>query len=689
MATDPICGMYVDEQSAELRLARGNRTYYFCSTHCFQEFAQPERELRRLRHRLAIAWPLSIVVLVLTYGVHPAGWPWIALVLATAVQFYPGWQFYRSTYDALRNRNWNMDVLIAVGTTVAYSYSSAVLVFAGKLSPAYYFDASTLIVTLILSGNYLEHLTRERARGAIRALHDLLPSVALVLRSGGEVEVPVAEVHEGDLLRVRPGGRFPSDGQIVEGRSSVNESLLTGESLPVDKGTGDSVIAGAVNGDGALVVRATKVGEDTVLAQIGQLVTEAETSRVPLQRQADRIAAVFVPVVLALGLIAALSWFFGGVGITIALLVFVSVVITACPCAFGIATPAAIVVGTGRAAEEGILFKGRDSLERASRANLVLSDKTGTLTMGQPRLTDVWARSGYTEESLLSIAAGLESVSEHPFAKAVLAAAMSRHVNPQPARETRTEPGRGVRGMVEGRPAAVLQVRAAQEAGIDLSELSPEIRRLASEGKAVSVVLVGTTPAGLLAFSDTPRPGIDGAVRALAHDGIEVVMVTGDNAAAARKVAETAGIHDVRADVTPEGKLAVLRELQSRGKQVAFVGDGINDAPALAASDLGIAIGAGTEVAKEAGGVILTRSDFRGVALALRLGRRTVQKVRGNLIWAIGYNAILLPIAVGALVPFFGFGVYSILPMTGALAMGLSSTLVVLNSFSLRWVSLQ
>ena len=690
MATDPVCGMFVDERTADLTLARENRTYYFCSGSCLQEFSAPERQLVRLRHRLAVGWPLSVAIVILSYAAPFPAWPGLAWGLAAVVQFYPGWQFYRGTYDAARNRLWNMDVLIAVGTTIAFAYSAAVVILPGRLPPHYYFDASALIVTLILTGNYLEHLTRERARGSLRRLKDQLPTTAQVLRGGRETEVPVAEVQVGERCRVRPGARFPTDGVIVEGRSSANEAALTGESLPVEKRPGDRVLAGAINGEGLLSVEATQVGADTLLAQIGELVTEAETSRVPLQKLADRIASRFAPLVIGLAAAASVGWFLlGGVGFTIALLVFVSVVITACPCAFGIATPAAIVAGTGRAAEDGILFKGRDSLERASRIDVVISDKTGTLTRGTPSLTDLLPLGGKSPEQLLGLAAGLEEGAEHPLARAVRERAVRERVPPRAVRDLTVEPGRGLRGVLDGRPVSILRGSAAQESRLDLGPLTADARRLEAEGKSWSVVLDGTTVEGLLGFSDEVAPGVPEAVSALAHDGISVVMATGDHEAAARRVAAQLGIPEVHAGLTPQGKLALLRELQARGKHVGYVGDGINDAPALAAADLGIAIGAGTDVAKETGGVILVRSDFRGVALALRTGRRTVDKVRGNLTWALGYNAVLLPVAAGALVPLFGLRIYNVLPMVGALAMAFSSTSVVLNSLSLRFVSLQ
>jgi len=686
MATDPVCGMFVDEREAELKLVRDNRSYYFCSTHCLQEFAQPERALRALVRKLVVAWPLSVAVLVLTYVAHPPFDAWAMLILATIVQFYPGSQFYVSSRDALRNRTWNMDILIAVGTSAAYGYSVVVLLAPGRLPPSLYFDASALIVTLILTGNYLEHLTRERARGVLRSLGELLPRSAIVVRDGKERAIPVSDVQVGDLCRVLPGGRFPTDGVVQEGRSSTVEAILTGESLPVEKSPGSQVIAGSTNGEGMLTVLATKVGEDTLVAQIGQLVTEAETSRVPLQQLADRIAAVFVPVVFVLASAAAIGWFVLGAGFTIALLVFVSVAITACPCAFGIATPAAIVVGTGRAAEEGVLFKGRESLERASEVDTVLTDKTGTLTLGRPALTDIIPAVGIQREQLLAVAVGLERGSDHPLAKAVVAAAATLDGPAKEATEIRVDPGRGVRGSLDGEAVAVLNARAASEDGAEVGDLRVDAERLVREGKAWSVVLRGNQVIGLLGFSDEMAPGVPAAVRALEEDGVRVVMVTGDHEVAAQAVARSAGIREVHAGADPRAKFELIRGLQREGRKVAYVGDGINDAPALAAADLGIAIGAGTEVAREAGGVILIRPDFEGVAVALRLGRRTVRKVRGNLTWAVGYNSVLLPVAMGALVPLFGLGVYSVLPITGAFAMGISSTTVVLNSLSLRWV---
>ena len=683
MATDPVCGMFVDDRTAELRLIRENRTYLFCSQTCLEAFAAPGRHLAALKRRLAVAWPAAVIVLFLTYGPHIWGANDISLGLATVVQFYSGLPFYRGTLDALRSRIGNMDVLIATGTSAAYAYSAAVLLLPGRLPSGLYFDASTFIITLILTGNYLEHLTRDRARGTLQRLQEQLPAAARVVRDGVETTIPVGEVRTGDTVRVAAGGRFPVDGEVLSGRSTVVEALLTGESLPRSKRTGDPVVAGTVNGEGALEIRAGRVGSDTLLAQIGQLVSEAETSRVPLQRTADRVASGFVPAVLAFGFLAATGWGLGGAGFTHALLVFVTVVITACPCAFGIATPAAIVVGTGRAAEEGIVFKGRDSIEKASRVDIVLTDKTGTLTEGTPRLIAAVPAPPHTESELLELASGVELGSAHPLAKAVREAAVLRGITPKVFAELTVVPGRGVQGRDQEGLVSIESLEGPTPESLGVS-LSSVVRGLVERGATVSVCWREDEPIGILGFEDTVAPGGAEAVESLRRQGIRVVMVTGDGETAARSVARATGIEEVHSGLDPAGKLALLRKYRNDGYVVAFVGDGMNDAPALTAADVGVAIGAGSDVAREAGGVVLVSSQFSGVGEALRISRRTVRKVRQNIFWALGYNAVLLPVAAGALVPAFGFAVYAVLPILGALAMGLSSTTVVLNSLSLR-----
>jgi len=688
MATDPVCGMYVNERASALSLVRDNRTYYFCSQHCLAEFSAPEAGLARLRRRLLVAWPLAILVVVLTYVWHPIDWMWAALAAATVVQVYCADPFYRGAWDAIRSRSGNMDLLIASGTSAAYAYSAIALLLPGRLPPAYYFDASALIVALILTGNYLEHLTRHRAGGALRRLREELPTTAKVLRDGQESSVPIVEVHVGDLVRVRPGERLPVDGIVRRGRSSVIEALVTGESLPQEKTPGSRVIGGTINGDGVLDFEATRVGADTTLEQLGSLLSEAELSRVPLQQTADRIASGFVPFVLVFAVVAALGWgiwtHFSDAPLVV--LAFVSVVITACPCAFGIATPAALLVGTGRAAEEGIWFKDREAIERGSKVTLVLTDKTGTLTLGRPALVETWGPASSGLDDALRLAAAVEQGSEHPLARAVVDAAASRGLTVPSADAVRAIPGEGVEGVVQGQ---LVTVGWSEAATSNLGpEWGPELRRLRAAGRTFSLVRVAGQPRALLGFEDPISPGASEGVASLAADGIQVVMVTGDRPEAAIRVAREVGITKVFPSVNPAGKIEILRRFQAGGQAAAFVGDGLNDAPVLAAADLGIAMGTGTDVAREAGGIVLTRTDFRAVALALRLCRKTVHRVGQNLTWAIGYNLILLPIAAGALVPVFGFRVYDVLPILGAAAMGLSSTTVLLNSLSLRWVSL-
>ena len=690
MPTDPVCGMFVEPGPEALQLPRDGRTYYFCSQTCLRTFAEPERERVRLLLRLAVAWPLSSIIVVLTYGLSFPDGVYVVAALGAVVQFYPGSVFYQGTYDALRHRTANMDVLIAVGTSVAFFYSLAGVVLPGRQASATYFDASALIISLILTGNYLEHATRVRAGSALRRLDELLPERVEVIRGGATESIRLAEVREGDRMRVLPGGRFAADGVIRSGRTTADESLLTGEPLPVAKAPGDAVIAGAINGDGAVEVEATGVGADTFVAQVGRLLTDAELSRVPLQRTADRIAAAFVPVVLGLAVGSSLAWFvFGGAGPTVAMLVFVTVAITACPCAFGIATPAAILVGTGRAAESGVLFRGTDAVERTARVDVVLTDKTGTLTRGSPVLTDIRPRAGTSGDLALSLAAAVESGAAHPYGRAVLDAAAQRGLAVHRATNVTVDPGRGVQGSVEG--SSVEVVRPDDELAPDssLGPLAEDLRALSVAGNSVAVVRQDAAPVAVLAFRDPVAEGVREALGTLAAERVRVVMATGDQAAAAQSVARELGIPEVHAGLTPAQKIDLVRRFQSEGHVVAFIGDGINDAPALAAADVGMAIGTGAAVAREAGQVLLVRSDFRGVALALRVARRTVSKVRGNLAWAVGYNAVLLPIAMGALVPVLGLAAYHDLPVAGAVAMGISSTTVVLNSLSLRWVTVE
>jgi len=685
MPTDPICGMSVDAGPDALQLTRENRTYYFCSTSCLRSFADPDEERRRLGRRLVVAWPLSISIVLLTYGVGTRDAAFVSAGLAVVVQGYSGAPFYAGAGDAVRRRIGNMDLLIAVGTSAAYGESLAALLLPGRLPPVYYFDASAMIVTLILTGSYLEHLTRLRAGSAVRRLGELLPAEAWVVRDGQEQPVPLASVSAGDVIRIRPGARIPVDGAVRSGRSSAEEAMLTGEPLPVAKAPGDPVLAGTLNREGPLEVEVRSVGPDTFVGQVGALLSEAEMGRVPLQQLADRIASRFVPCVLLIAIGAALAWgLAGGIGLSVAILIFVTVAITACPCAFGIATPAAILVGTGRAAEQGILFRGGDALERTSRVDLVLADKTGTLTTSEPTVASLQPVAPGREAELLSRAAGLSRSIDHPLSAAIRREASRRGVAAEDVTGLVADPGRGVRGSWNGRPVAFLRGDVARAEGVDLTGMREWIASAETAGDSWSVVVDDGSAVGGISFRATIVPGAREAVAALSDEGIPVVIVTGDSEAAARRVARELGITSVHANADPATKVALVERYRGQGRTVGFVGDGINDAPALSAADVGFAIGSGTEVAREAGQVLLVRSDLRGVPEGIRLARRTVARVRQNLRWAIGYNSVLIPVAAGLLVPWLGPGMYRWLPIVGALAMGLSSTTVVLNSLSLR-----
>lgn len=687
MATDPVCGMFVDERADPLTFARDNRTYYFCSSSCRETFRAPGRALRALQWRLAVAWPLSVAVVVLTYLFHPPDWPYAAFVLAGVVQVYSGGPFYRGALDAVRFRIGNMDLLIATGTSAAFAFSAAALFWPAALPPAYYFDASSLIVALILTGNYLEHFTRERASGALRRLAERLPATAHAIQGDAVVDRPANELAFGVLVRVLPGERFPVDGTVRSGSTTVDESVMTGEPLPVVKRPGDRVLAGTISAEGTVEVVATSVGRDTFLAQVGSLLAEAEGARAPTQRLADRIAAAFVPGVLILALGSSLGWYLlGGHELTVAVLVFVSVVITACPCAFGIATPAAMLVGTGRAAEEGVLFKGADALERASRVDVVVTDKTGTLTEGLPRLSEIRVAPGIDEGEVLALAASLETASSHPVARALIEAARERGLTLESPSDAQSEPGVGVRGTVRARHVAVVALGASPHAGATTASYPPALVPGEGSDQSWSLVWVDGRTVAAFGFGDRISSGASEAVAGFARAGVRVIMATGDRPEAAQAVGRALGIREIHASLTPAQKVALVRDLQGHGEKVAFVGDGVNDAPALAAADVGIAMGTGTDVAQEAGQVVVMRGGLNAARFALHMARRTLEKVRQNLFWALGYNAVLLPIAAGALVPWLGIGIYTILPISGAVAMGISSTTVVLNSLSLRWL---
>jgi len=702
MAVDPVCGMYVNESTAELTGEVRDRMYYFCSTTCQLTFLRPEEELKKLKRDTAIALvlatPLVILAMIIPLLAPLFGWRFAmdpmerwyedllafgGFLLATPVQFAVGWRFYRGTWDSIRNRMANMDVLIALGTTAAWGYSTVVTFFPGVFPDRLtYFEASAFIIALILLGSYMQELAKGRAGDALRKLMDLQPRTATVLRDGTEEPVPVEQVQVGDVLIVRPGERIPVDGVVAEGTSSVDESMLTGESIPVDKGAGAEVFGATINKSGLLRVRAAKVGQDTALAQIIKLVEDAQQSRAPIQRLVDRVAAVFVPVVIATALVSFLLWYVvGNQPFNWSLSIFIAVIIIACPCALGIATPAAIMVGTGKGAENGLLIKGAEYLEKARKVTTVVFDKTGTLTKGKPSVTDVVSLS-LPDADVLRLAASAETGSEHPLGEAIVREARARNLPLTSPAEFEAIAGHGIRARVASRAILLGNRRLMESAGIPLGAAEEAVTRLQAQGKTAMILAVDGTVAGVVAVADTPKETAKAAVAALRRMGIEVVMLTGDNERTAKAIAAQLGIDTVLAEVLPGQKAEKVKELQAQGKVVAMVGDGINDAPALAQSDVGIAIGSGTDVAMEAGGIVLIKDDPRDVVSSIQLSRQTVAKIRQNLFWAFFYNTAFIPVAAGL---FFALGLGILLhPVFAGAAMGFSSVSVVSNSLLLK-----
>ena len=697
MATDPVCGMYVDEGTHLTALVRGRR-YYFCSHTCMEAFTAPAKEIARLKRLTALSLGIGLPLFVIGFG-QGVGW-WLAgleepvnlafFVLATPVQFVAGWRFYHGTWDAFRNRSANMDVLIAIGTTAAWAYS-AIVTFLPVLGvpladQGTYYDTAAVIIGLILLGKYFEELAKGRAGDAIRKLMDLAPRTAHVIREGTEEEVPVELVQVDDRLVVRPGERIPVDGTIVEGSSAIDESMITGESIPVEKRVGDTAIGATINKSGLLTIRATRVGADTTLNQIIKLVEDAQVARAPIQRLADRVASVFVPAVVLIASLTFLVWkFVYHDTIAQSLVFFIAVLIIACPCALGIATPAAIMVGTGKGAENGLLIKGGEYLEKAHKLTTVVFDKTGTLTKGTPSVTDVVPVGAYQADEILRIAASAESGSEHPLGAAIVRSARERNLPLDGPETFEAIPGLGIRAKVFGHPILLGNRGLMAMAGVGIGGADAALSRFEADGKTAMLLAVDGQLAGVIAVADTLKDHAAEAVRALKAMGIEVLMLTGDNRRTAEAIARQAGVDRVIAEVLPGQKVERIKELQSQGKIVAMVGDGINDAPALAQADVGIALGSGTDVAMEAGGIVLIKDDLRDVVAAIQLSRRTVQKIRQNLFWAFFYNTALIPLAAGILATGAILGLRFVLnPIIAGGAMGFSSVSVVMNSMTLR-----
>ena len=707
MAKDPVCGMFVEERPDSIRHTVDGKEYFFCSNQCSNEFIEPEKELKKLKIHVAVSIALTIPIIFLSlphmfpgqFGnllpmdmMHISSY--IMLALATPVQFWVGWRFYRGLWDGIKAKASNMDTLIAIGTSAAYLYSATVTLVPNFFPfKSVYFETAAVIITLILVGRLLETKTKEKASSAVRKLLDLQPRMAKVLRpvegteEFEEVEIPVEQIQEGDILVIRPGERIPTDGVIIEGFSSIDESAITGESIPVDKSKGEEVIGATINKSGLLKVKATKVGQDTVLSQIITLVEEARTGKAQMQKLVDQVAKYFVPAIVITAVGVGLGWFFiGSIGFTFSLLAFVSVMIIACPCALGIATPAALMMGTGKAAENGILFKGGEYLEIASKVNTIVFDKTGTLTEGRPSVIDIIDLSTMGEKELLRLASIAESGSEHPLGQAIVRKAKEEGMaNIANTDSFEAISGLGLRAIHEGRTILVGTRKLMEEANMPVPEnVDSTLKEFENQGKTAVLISIDGSLSGIITLADTIKENAREAIDSLKSMGKEVIMLTGDNERTANYIASRLGIERVIAQVLPQQKEEVISNLKSKeGKVVAMVGDGINDAPALATADLGIAIGSGTDVAKETGGIILIKGDVRDVVIALDLGTKTVSKIKQNLFWAFAYNTGLIPIAGGILVPFLGVGIFGWLPMLAGVAMALSSLTVVGNSLLL------
>jgi len=702
MAKDPVCGMFVEEKHDTIASIKDGRKYYFCSSQCLNEFTQPEKELKKLKNYVTISIGLTIPIVILSLPhMFPSHFEalipmnvmqytnFIMLALATPLQFWIGWRFYRGLWEGIRARASNMDTLIAVGTTTAYVYSAIVTIAPSYLPfKSVYFETAAIIITLILIGRLLETRTKESASNAVRKLLDIQPKMAKILRNGTEIALPIEQVKENDLMLIKPGERIPADGIVEDGFSSIDESAITGESIPIDKQKGDQVIGATINKNGLLKVRATKVGQDTVLSQIIALVEEARTGKAHMQRLVDQVAKYFVPGVMIIALCVGFGWYYlGGIGLTYSILAFVSVIIIACPCALGIATPAALMMGSGKGAENGILFKGGEYLEMARKVKTVVFDKTGTLTKGKPSVTDIvdLTNGALGDAELLRLAAIVESGSEHPLSQAVIIKAKDEGLAILSSPDFfEAVSGRGLRARYADHTILIGNRKLMEENKLSVSSaIETKLKQFESEGKTATIIAIDYNLSGIIVFADTIKDEAGEAIDSLKLMGMDVVMLTGDNERTAKAVAYQLGISKVFSQVLPPQKEQVISSLKKNGNVVAMVGDGINDAPALAQADLGIAIGSGTDVAKETGGIILIKGDLRDVVTALDLGRKTVSKIKQNLFWAFAYNAGLIPIAGGILVPFGGVGIFGWLPMLAGLAMAMSSVTVVGNSILL------
>ncbi len=662
-----------------------------------------QREINNVRNRFILAVILAGAIMALMWMPFFVGKPYLLWVLATPVQFWAGLRFYQGAWGALKHRTADMNTLIAVGTSAAYFYSVVAVLFpalftAEGLEANLYFDTSAMIIALILLGRFLEARAKGRTSEAIKKLIGMQPKTALVVRDGKEMEIPVDDVQVGDLILVRPGEKVPVDGIIRQGNSSIDESMITGESIPVEKETGSEVIGATMNKTGSFKFEATRIGKDTTLAQIVRLVEEAQGSKAPIQRLADVIASYFVPVVIGIAVLAFIIWYFIGPApaLTFAFLNFIAVLIIACPCALGLATPTAIMVGTGKGADYGVLIKSAEALESLHKVTTVLVDKTGTLTRGEPEVTDIIVATPYSQEELIGLAASVERESEHPLAEAVVMAARDRGLELSPVKNFNAIPGHGAEASVAGKKVILGSTKLMKDRGLSIGEMEKMSDDLWLKGRTLMFLGVDGKVVGIIGLADTVKQNAKEVVTNLHKMGIEVVMLTGDNRRTAEAIASEVGIDRVLAEVLPEHKAGEVKKLQDAGNIVAMVGDGINDAPALAQANVGIAIGTGTDVAMETGDITLMGGKLEGIATAISLSRRTMRTIRQNLFWAFAYNTALIPVAAGILYLAFGntgvpsglqfiLGNYGFLnPILAAAAMAASSITVVSNSLRLR-----
>ncbi len=685
---DPVCGMDVDTETA-LSAKIGDRTYYFCSQQCLDVYTAPERELKAMKRRVAVtligvvaALGLRVIALfgivaTIMYFEIVGGlriYDIAIFIVSTPVVWIAGFRIYKGAYQSIKNRKINMDVLVTAGVLAGWTYGAMNVAFLSTAETGSgYLEVAIGILAFVLLGKYIEELIRRRSAASIRKLLELQPTMARIIKDGKEVDLPIDEVKEGDIILVKPGEKIPIDGKVTAGYSSVDEKLLTGESIPVEKNVGSEVIGATINKTGLLTIQATRVGDQTALSQIVHLVEEAQASSAPVQQFADRVVAYFVPMIFTVAAISFGYWYITS-GFTTAFLALLAVLLIACPCALGIATPTAILAGVGKGAEYGVLLRSGEYIEKARKLSTVVFDKTGTLTKGEPSVTDIKTYNSYTEEEVLHFAGAAEKGSEHPLAEAILKKAETLKVPIPKADSFEALPGRGVQCTVEEKKVLLGNLKLMQEQNVPICELEADHLALETQGKTVMILVVDGAAAGLIAAMDTVKESAAEAIELLKNMNLEVVMLTGDNERTAKAIAQQLAITHVIANVLPWQKVDAVKQLQAEGKVVAMVGDGINDAPALAQADIGIAIGSGTDIAKETGGIVLIRDDLRDVALGVELSKKTMRKINTNLFWAFAYNVVMIPIAASGLLN----------PMYAAAAMAISSLTVVGNSALLK-----